>query len=125
MDAWTKILHEVDPATWPEDWYSNVPHTCIYNTDEQGPNLTSLQNPVLVPADMVKERSRLFQKTQEGNGKMTFHYSVDIVRADGVQCHPHQSVKGAPAPCILISDDASNNELDTMEKGDRDKRLAN
>ena len=59
LDAWIKIAHEIDPATWPEDRYANVPPTRIYNTDEQGPNPTQLRNPVLIPEEMIAERSRL------------------------------------------------------------------
>ncbi|CAB9504178.1 unknown protein [Seminavis robusta] len=126
LDAWIKIAHEVNPEVWPEDRYANVPPSRIYNTDEQGPNPTALRNPVLIPEEMVTNLSRLFQNTREGDGKMQFHYSVaNIVRADGAQCHPHESVEGAPAPYVIISDGSSSNDLDNMEKADRDKALAN
>ncbi|CAB9526972.1 unknown protein [Seminavis robusta] len=71
-------------------------------------------------------RSRLFQNTREGDGKMTFHYSVaNIVRADGAQCHPDECVEGAPPPYILISDASSSSALDSMDKAERDRILAN
>ncbi|CAB9529901.1 unknown protein [Seminavis robusta] len=126
LDNWIAIAHEVNPTAWPEDRYANIPPSRIYNTDEQGPNPTALRNPVLIPKDMLDQRSRLFQNTREGDGKMQFHYSVaNIVRADGVQCHPHESVEGAPAPYVLISDPSSVCELDNMDKASRDRLLAN
>lgn len=119
-------MHEVNPSVWPEDRYANIPPTRLYNTDEQGPNPTQLRNPVLVPASMVQERSRIFQNTREGDGKMPFQYSVaNVVRADGAQSHPDAGVEGAPPPYILISDASSTNDLDTMDKAERDKALAN
>ncbi|CAB9505664.1 unknown protein [Seminavis robusta] len=126
LDALIKMAHEIDPIAWPEDRYANIPPTRIYNTDEQGPNPTHLRNPVLIPRDMLVGRSRLFQNTREGDNKMAFHYTVaNIVRADGAQHQPFESVDGAPAPYIIISDASSATELDTMEKADRDKLLAN
>ncbi|CAB9530682.1 unknown protein [Seminavis robusta] len=125
LDAMIKMAHEVDPITWPEDRYANIPPSRIYNTDEQGPNPTALRNPVLIPREML-QRGRLFQNTREGDGKMHFHYSVaNIVRADGAQHHPDQHVEGAPAPYILLSDAGSAHELDKMSKADRDKALSN
>ncbi|CAB9505609.1 unknown protein [Seminavis robusta] len=126
LEATIKMAHEINPTAWPEDRYANIPPTRIYNADEQGPNPTALRNPVLIPADMLEGHARLFQNTREGDGKMQFHYSVaNIVRADGVQCHPDQKVEGAPAPYIIISDTSSANELDKMPKADRDRLLAN
>ncbi|CAB9523867.1 unknown protein [Seminavis robusta] len=125
VDAHIKLAHEIDPDVWPENRYANVPPTRIYNTDEQGPNPTHLRNPVLIPEEML-ERPRLFQNTREGDGKMQFHYSVaNVVRADGVQCHPHECVEGAPAPFVLISDASSSHAMDSMDKADRDRLLAN
>jgi hypothetical protein len=75
---------------------------------------------------MLDRLARLFQLTREGDGKLPFHYSVaNIVRADGVQCVPHEHVEGAPPPYVIISDASSGNELDSMDKADRDRALAN
>jgi hypothetical protein len=125
LDAAVAMAHEVRPNTWPARYADMLP-TCLYNTDEQGPNPTKLRNPVLIPADML-DTPRLFQLTREGDNKMPFHYSVaNIVRADGAQCIPHQLIEGAPAPMILIADPNSGaSDLDTMDKQKRDKVLAN
>ena len=125
LDAAVAMAHEVRPTTWPARYADMLP-TCLYNTDEQGPNPTKLRNPVLIPADML-DSPRLFQLTREGDNKMPFHYSVaNIVRADGAQCIPHQLIEGAPAPMVLIADPNSGaSELDTMDKQKRDKFLAN
>jgi len=126
LEESVSMLHELDPDVWPYNKYANYPPTHIYNTDEQGPNPTKLRNPVLIPDDMVKSMPRLFQNTREGDGKMTFHYSVaNIVRADGAQCIPHDHVEGAPPPYVIISDNSASDDLDTMDKSSRDKALAN
>jgi len=125
LDTAIKMANECNPAIWPEDRCANVPASCIYNCNEQGPNPTKLRNPVLIPADMLQEK-RIFQNTREGDGKMQFHYAVaNIVRADGVQCHPYELVEGSPAPMVIMSDPSSVDELDGMEKSERDKRLSN
>ncbi|CAB9506584.1 unknown protein [Seminavis robusta] len=126
MEYWMAIAHEVNPIAWPEARYADVPPSRIYNTDEQGPNPTALRNPVLIPRELVERHARLFQNTREGDGKMSFHYSVaNIVRADGAQCLPKECVEGAPAPYILISDGSSSSELDSMDKASRDRLLVN
>ena len=126
LDAAIQMAHEVNPTVWPESRYADVPPSCIYNTDEQGPNPTKLRNPVLIPSDMIDRSNRLFQNTREGDGKMQMHYSVaNIVRADGVQCQPHDIVEGTPPPMVLISDPSSENQIDRMEKPDRDRFLLN
>ena len=52
------------------------------------------------------QKRRNFQNTPAGgDGQMQMHYSVaNFVRADGVQCHPHDMVEGAPAPMVIIAD---------------------
>lgn len=125
LDAAVKMAHEINPTAFPEDRYVDIPPSRIYNSDEQGPNPTKLRNPVLIPEDMLKEK-RNYQNTREGDGKMQMHYSVaNIVRADGIQSQPHDMVEGAPPPMILISDKGSADELDSMDKAERDRRLAN
>jgi len=126
LDAAVAMAHEVRPDTWPARCADMLP-TCLYNTDEQGPNPTKLRNPVLIPSDMV-DAPRIFQLTRKGDNKMPFHYSVaNVVRADGAQAIPHKHVEGAPPPMVLIADpsNAGASELDDMDKQARDKILAN
>ena len=120
-----KITHETNPLGWPEDRHADIPPSRLHNGDEQGPNPTKLSRPVLMPKDMLCQK-QLFQNTREGDEKMQMHCSVaNVVRACGVQCPPHDLVKGAPLPMAIVSDPSSATESDGMGKAERDRRLAN
>jgi hypothetical protein len=114
LDAYIKSLYEMGHVGWKS--YQEIPKDNIFNIDEVGNDTTKHRSKIV--ADKMNIMAQMFQRTPEGDGKMSMHVTACITTcANGRYEDKKNEIHGACGPLLIhIHSTSKTKEKDLEER---------